>query len=94
MAKNLYQQINQSISVFQGKIQTTIYKSISTYSILHDILMIIAIMKTNEPFKQVILRQRIIQKKSASGSRTLPFVIFDKKVPFFPKMMLFQRISG
>ena len=29
--------------------------------------------------------QGIIQKKSASGSRTLPFVIFDKKVPFFPK---------
>ena len=27
--------------------------------------------------------QGIIQKKSASGSRMLPFVIFDKKVPFF-----------
>ena len=38
--------------------------------------------------------QGIIQKKSASGSRTLPFVISDKKVPFFPKMVLFQRISG
>ena len=29
--------------------------------------------------------QGIIQKKSASGSRTLPLVIFDKKVHFFHK---------
>ena len=29
--------------------------------------------------------QGIIQKKSASGSPMLPFVIFDKKVPFFPE---------
>ena len=32
--------------------------------------------------------QGIIQKKSASGSRALPFVIFDKKVPFLPKVVL------
>ena len=38
--------------------------------------------------------QGMIQKKSGSGSRTLAFVIYDKKVPFFPKMVLFQRISG
>ena len=31
-------------------------------------------------------KQGIIQKKSASGGRTLPFVIFDKKVPFFSKI--------
>ena len=28
-----------------------------------------------------------MQKKSASGSRMLPFVIFEKKVPFFPKIV-------
>ena len=33
--------------------------------------------------------QGIIQKKSAFGSQTLPFVIFDAKVPFLPKVMLF-----
>ena len=33
--------------------------------------------------------QGLIQKKSASGSRMLPFVIFDKKVPFSPKVVLF-----
>ena len=33
--------------------------------------------------------QEIIQKKSASGSWTLPFVILDKKRPFFPEMVLF-----
>ena len=31
----------------------------------------------------------IIQKKPVFGSRMLPLVIFDKKVPFFPKMVLF-----
>ena len=30
-----------------------------------------------------IAGQGVIQKKSASGSHMLPFVIFDKKVPFF-----------
>ena len=30
-----------------------------------------------------------IQKKSASHGPTLPVVIFDKKVPFFPKTLLF-----
>ena len=34
-------------------------------------------------------KQEIIQKKLVSSSRMLPFVIFDKKVPFFPKMVLF-----
>ena len=36
--------------------------------------------------------QGIIQKKSASGSRTLPLVIFNitKKFPFFPKVVLFK----
>ena len=33
--------------------------------------------------------QGIIQKKSGSRSRTLPLVIFDKKVPFFLKIVLF-----
>ena len=33
--------------------------------------------------------QGIIQKKSASSSWMLPFVIFDIKVPFFPKNLLF-----
>ena len=38
--------------------------------------------------------QEIIQKISASGSWTLPLVIFDKKVSFFPKIVLFQGIFG
>ena len=33
--------------------------------------------------------QRIIQRKSASGFRTLTPVLFDKKVSFFPKIVLF-----
>ena len=33
--------------------------------------------------------QGIIQKKLASGCWTLPLVILDKKVPFFPKIVLF-----
>ena len=40
-------------------------------------------------FREVSLKrniyQGIIQKKSASGSRTLLFVIFDKKCPFCQK---------
>ena len=41
-------------------------------------------------FKKFILRsQGIIQKKSASSSWMLPFVIFDQKVPFLLKMVLF-----
>ena len=40
--------------------------------------------------KKLILRsQGIIQKKSASSSWMLLFVIFDQKVPFLPKMVLF-----
>ena len=35
--------------------------------------------------------QGIIQKKSASGSRTLPLVVFDKKVPFFQKNSIILR---
>ena len=38
--------------------------------------------------------QGIIQKKSASGSQTLPFVIFDKKVPFFQKSRYFNIFLG
>ena len=38
--------------------------------------------------------QGIIQNKSASCSWTLPLVRFDKKVPFFPKIVLFYGISG
>ena len=44
---------------------------------------------SREGEKQGESYQGIIQKKSASSSRTQPFVIFDKKVPFFPKMVLF-----
>ena len=33
--------------------------------------------------------QGIIHKKSASGSRTLLLVIFDKKSALFPKIVLF-----
>ena len=55
--QSINQSINQSNNVFQGKIQavqfTNIYKHIL---FLHDILMIIAIMKTNEHFEWVILR--------------------------------------
>ena len=40
--------------------------------------------KLNEFF-----REGIIQKKSSCGSRTLPLVIFAKKVPFFQKIVLF-----
>ena len=35
--------------------------------------------------------QGIIQKKSAYGSRTLPLIIFDKKVPFFPQNSVILR---
>ena len=45
------QSINQSINIFQGEIQTEQFTNIYKHSILHDILMIIAIMKTNEPFE-------------------------------------------
>ena len=38
-----------------------------------------------ESLKDTYYGQGIIQKKSASGSRTLPFVIFDKKCPFCQK---------
>ena len=37
--------------------------------------------------------QGIIQNKSVSGSRMLPFVTFDKKVPFFKKIVIFYGIS-
>ena len=35
----------------------------------------------------ILYIQGIIQKKSTSGSRMLPLVIFVKKVPFFPKIV-------
>ena len=35
------------------------------------------------------LFQGIMQKKSVSRSRTLPLLIFDQEVPFFPKIVLF-----
>ena len=35
------------------------------------------------------IAQGIIQTKSASSSRMLPLLIFDQKVPFFPKIVLF-----
>ena len=38
--------------------------------------------------------QGIIQKKLASISRTLPLAIFDKKVPFFLKIVLFKTFLG
>ena len=34
------------------------------------------------------------EKKSVSGSRTLPLVIFDKKVLFFPKIALLKVYMG
>ena len=37
--------------------------------------------------------QVIIQKKSTSSSEMLPLIIFDKQVPFFPKIVLFYSIS-
>ena len=38
--------------------------------------------------------QGIIQKKLASISRTLPLAIFDKKMPFFLKIVLFKTFLG
>ena len=42
--------------------------------------------------KLVLNTQGIIQKKSASGSRTLPFVIYDKKLPFLPKVVTLRHL--
>ena len=44
----------------------------------------------NPPFREnlEISNQGIIQK-STCGSQTLPLVILDKKVPFFPQIVLF-----
>ena len=39
---------------------------------------------------QAIIVQGIIQKKSASGSRTLPLVIFDKKALFSKNSVILQ----
>ena len=44
--------------------------------------------------KLTIRLQGIIQRKSASGSRTLPLVIFDKKVPFFIKIVVLRYFCG
>ena len=47
-----YQSINQSINVFQGKTQTEPFTNIYKHILfLHDIIIIIAIMKTIEPFE-------------------------------------------
>ena len=49
---NYNQSINQSINVFQGNIQTVQFTNIYKHTLfLYDILMIIAIMKTNEHFE-------------------------------------------
>ena len=37
------------------------------------------------------LAQWIIQKKSVSGSRTLPFAIFDQEVSLFPNSSVILR---
>ena len=48
----------------------------------------------NMLFMKVKVRhQGIIQKKSVPGIRSLLLVIFDKKVPFFPKTVFFYDIS-
>ena len=49
--QSINQLINQSINVFQEKIQTVQFTNIYKHILfLHDIFMIIGIMKTNEPF--------------------------------------------
>ena len=46
--KTINQSINQSINVFQGKIQTAQFTNIYKHTLfLHDIHMILVIMKTN-----------------------------------------------
>ena len=44
--------------------------------------------------KQKSTSQGIFQKKSVSGSWMLPLVIFDKKVFFFPEIVLFYGSPG
>ena len=52
----------------------------------HDLAMLPPIEKANNAETDIDSEvQGIIQKKSASGSRMLPLVIFDKKMPFFQK---------
>ena len=63
------------MATFERQVQTAILAMLSTET-----------LQNSKSFSSV---EGIIQKKSASGSRTLPFVIFDKKMPFFPKMVLF-----
>ena len=49
---SINQSINPSINQFQGKIQTVQFTIIYKHILfLHDILMIIVIMKTNEPLE-------------------------------------------
>ena len=46
--------VNQSINIFQGKTQTGQFTNLNKHiSILHDILLIIVIMKTLEPFEKI-----------------------------------------
>ena len=50
--QSINQSIDQSINVFQRKIQTVQFTNIYEHILfLHDIHMIIAIMKTFEPFE-------------------------------------------
>ena len=52
LTHSINQSINQPINVFQGNIQTVQFTNIYKHILfLHDILMIIAIMKTNEHFE-------------------------------------------
>ena len=50
--KGINQSINQSINVFKEKIQTVQFTSIYKHILfLHDVLLIIVIMKANEPLE-------------------------------------------
>lgn len=42
----------------------------------------------------MVIMEGILQKESAPGSRALPLVLFDKKVPSFPEIVLFYGIFG
>ena len=54
MVTAVNQSINQSINIFQGKTQTGQFTNLNKdISFLHDILMIIVIMKTIEPFEKI-----------------------------------------
>ena len=48
--------------------------------IIRQLLLILFVPHNTKTIR--VAYQGIIQKKSASGSRTLPFAMFDKKCPF------------